>query len=37
MKDYLQNRYIYVNRGKGADFRKAVSDIDGRLKGIKVK
>lgn len=37
MKDYSQNRDVYVNRGKGADFRKAVSDIDGHLNGIKVK
>lgn len=36
VKDYVQNRNAYVNLGKGADFKKAVTDIDARLNGIEM-
>lgn len=32
----MQNRSAYINLGKGADFKKAVADIDARLNGTQV-
>lgn len=36
VKDYAQNREAYVNKGKGFQFKKAVTDMDAQLNATQV-